>query len=177
MMAKRLEKIIERKIKYDSEIVEHSCMLLKAKNQNVVLFHKILESFTMTANHTKLTIPRGSYTIAYYWRDRPYNLYIWSDHKGDYLGSYFNIVKNTYITDKVVSFEDLIIDIIVLPNGDCFILDENELPEPLDQFEKGFVQQTLNALTDSVDILLSQLISETDNVYKHEDLIPWLNIR
>ncbi|WP_307439726.1 DUF402 domain-containing protein [Bacillus sp. V2I10] len=176
-MAKRLVKIIERKIKYDSEIVEHSCILLKAKNQNVVLFHKILESFTMTANHTKLTIPRGSYTIAYYWSDRPYNLYIWRDHKGDYLGSYFNIVKNTYITDKVVSFEDLIIDIIVLPNGDFFILDENELPEPLDQFEKGFVQQTLNSLTDSLDILLTQLILETENAYKHEDLIPWLNNR
>ncbi|KKB34086.1 DUF402 domain-containing protein [Bacillus thermotolerans] len=171
------DKIIERKIRYDSVVVEHSCMLLKTQNQNVVLFHKILDSFTMIANQSKLTIPKGSYTIAYYWKDRPYNLYIWRDNKGNYLGSYFNIVKNTYMTDKLVSFEDLIIDIMVLPNGDYFILDEDELPEPLDQFENGSVQQALYSLTDSIDILLSQTISETENTYKHEELLPWLNNR
>ncbi|MGE7767153.1 DUF402 domain-containing protein [Peribacillus sp. NPDC096540] len=173
----RGDKIIERKIRYDSAVVEHSCMLLKAQNQNVVLFHKILDSFTMIANQTKLTISKGSYTIAYYWKDRPYNLYIWRDNKGNYLGSYFNIVKNTYMKDNLVSFDDLIIDILVLPNGDYFILDEDELPDPLDQFENGSVQQTLNSLTDSIDILLSQTISETENTYKHEELLPWLNNR
>lgn len=169
------DKIIERKIRYDSVIVEHSCMLLKAQNQNVVLFHKILDSFTMIASQTKLTISKGSYTIAYYWGNRPYNLYIWRDNKGNYLGSYFNIVKNTYMTDNLLSFEDLIIDILILPNGDYFVLDEDELPEPLDQFENGSVQQTLNSLTDSIDILLSQIIRETEEIYKHEELLPWLN--
>ncbi|WP_251555542.1 DUF402 domain-containing protein [Neobacillus muris] len=169
------DRIIERKIRYDSTIVEHSCILLKAKNQNVVLFHKILDSFTMIANQNKLTIPKGSYTLAYYWKDRPYNLYIWRDKTGNYLGSYFNIVKNTYMTDKLVSFEDLIIDIMVLPNGDYFILDEDELPEPLNQFENGFAHQALNSLTDTIDILLSQTISETESTFKHEELLPWLN--
>lgn len=58
-----------------------------------------------------------------------------------------------------------------------FILDEDELPEPLDQFENGFVQQALNSLTDSIDIYLSQTISETENTFKHEELLPWLNNR
>jgi predicted RNA-binding protein associated with RNAse of E/G family len=171
------DNIIERKIRYDSTVVEYRCMLLKAQNQIVVLFHKIQDSFTMIAKHTKLTIPKGSYTIAYYWKDRPYNLYIWRDNKGKYLGSYFNIVKNTYITNKLVSFEDLIIDIMVLPNGDYFILDEDELPEPLDQFENGSVLKTLNLLMDSIEILLSQTILETENTFKHEELLPWLNNR
>ncbi|MFF3100039.1 DUF402 domain-containing protein [Viridibacillus arvi] len=174
----RGDKIIERKIRYDSTVVEYSCMLLKAQNHNFVLFHEILDSFTMIANHQKkLTISKGSYTIAYYWKDRPYNLYIWRDNKGNYIGSYFNIVKNTYMIDNLVSFEDLIIDILVLPNGDYFILDEDELPKPLDQFEDGLVQQTLNSLTDSLDILLTQIISETENHYKHEELLLWLNNR
>jgi predicted RNA-binding protein associated with RNAse of E/G family len=173
----RGDKIIERKIRYDSVVVEYNCMLLKAQNQSTVLFHIIQESFTMIANQTKLTIPKGSYTIAYYWKDRPYNLYIWRDYKGKYLGSYFNIVKNTYMTDKLVSFEDLIIDVMVLPNGDYLILDEDELPVSLDRFENGSVLQTLNVLTDSIDILLSEIISETENTYKHEELLPWLNNR
>ncbi|OAS89384.1 MULTISPECIES: DUF402 domain-containing protein [Metabacillus] len=171
----RYDQMKERKIRYDSTVVEHSCLVLETKNQNIVLFHKIVDSFTMKANETKLTIPKGSYTIAYYWNDRPYNLYIWRDNKGNYLGAYFNIIKNTYMNDHFVSFEDLIIDIMVLPSGEYFILDEDELPEPLDHFENGYVQHTLNLLTDTIDIFLSKVISETENTYSHEELFPWLN--
>ena len=114
----------------------------------------------MIASQTKLTIPKGSYTIAYYWENHPYNLYIWRDEKGNYLGSYFNIVKNTYMTDELVSFKDLLIDIMVLPNGEYFILDKDELPESLDQFENGYVIHALNSLTESIDILLPQNISK-----------------
>jgi uncharacterized protein len=173
----RCDQMKERKIRYDSTVVEHSCLVLEAQNQNIVLFHKIVDSFTMIANETKLTIPKGSYTIAYYWKDRPYNLYIWRDNNGNYLGAYFNIVKNTYMTDHFVSFEDLIIDIMVLPSGDYFILDEDELPEPLDRFENGSVLHTLNFLINTIDIFLSKVISETENIYSHEELLPWLNNR
>ncbi|MFF2857738.1 DUF402 domain-containing protein [Peribacillus sp. NPDC058002] len=171
----RGDEIIERKIRYDSLVVEYNCLLLKAQKQHVVLFHEIMDSFTMKAGPIKLTIPIGSYTIAHYWKDRPYNLYIWRDNEGHYLGSYFNIVRNTYIEDKLVSFEDLIIDILVLPDGAHFILDEEELPVPLEQYESGSVKLALNSLLDSIDILLSQTISESEKLYKHNDLLPWLN--
>lgn len=72
-------KIVERKIRYDSTIVEHTCLLLEKQLQSIVLFHEVQYSFTMTAHSASLTIPKGSYTIAYYWEDRPYNLYIWRD--------------------------------------------------------------------------------------------------
>lgn len=171
----RGHEIIERKIRYDSLVVEHTCLLLNAQNHHVVLFHEIMDAFTMKAGPIKLNIPIGSYTIAYYWKDRPYNLYIWRDNEGNYLGSYFNIVKNTYMTNKLLSFEDLIIDIMVLPDGSHFILDEEELPVPLEQFESGSVKQALNSLLDSIDILLSLIIEESGKLYKHYDLLPWLN--
>lgn len=110
--------IIERKIRYDGTTVDHACLLIEAQQDKIVLYHEVQYSFTMAANDTKLTIPKGSYTIAYYWANRPYNLYVWRDQDGGYLGSYFNIVKNTYITDQVVCFEDLILDIMVLPSGE-----------------------------------------------------------
>jgi protein associated with RNAse G/E len=171
----RGHEIIERKIRYDSLVIEHTCLLLNAQNHHVVLFHEIMDAFTMKAGPRELNIPIGSYTIAYYWKDRPYNLYIWRDNEGNYLGSYFNIVKNTYMADKLLSFEDLIIDIMVLPDGSHFILDEEELPVPLEQFESGSVKQALNSLLDSIDILLSQIIEESGKLYKHNDLLPWLN--
>ncbi len=67
-----------------------------------------------------------------------------------YVGSYFNVVKNTQITDELVSFEDLIIDILVLPSGEYFILDEDELPESLEEFEDGYVNEALHVLEEII---------------------------
>lgn len=156
--------IIERKIRYDSTTVEHTCLLLEKQLRSIVLFHEVQYSFTMNTHDSSLTIPKGSYTIAYYWEDRPYNLYIWRDKNGMYVGSYFNVVKNTQITDEVVSFEDLIIDIMVLPNGEYFILDEDELPEPLEGFEGGYVNEALDVLEEIIQKTLPQMIVETERV-------------
>ncbi|MEK4742998.1 MULTISPECIES: DUF402 domain-containing protein [unclassified Bacillus (in: firmicutes)] len=156
--------IIERKIRYDGTTVDHACLLIEAQQDKIVLYHEVQYSFTMAANDTKLTIPKGSYTIAYYWANRPYNLYVWRDQDGGYLGSYFNIVKNTYITDQVVCFEDLILDIMVLPSGEFFILDEDELPEPIESFEDGYVNEALHVLKDIIQKSLPQMIIETEMV-------------
>lgn len=156
--------IVERKICYDSRIVEHKCKLLQIERQKVVLLHKIEQSFSMMAGQKKKTIPKGSYTIAYYWMDRPYNLYFWRDEKGNYIGAYFNIVRNTKAADKIIVFEDLIIDVLVLPNGEYFILDEDELPEPLEKFENGYVQKALNSLLDVMSELIQNVKAETEMV-------------
>lgn len=65
--------VIERKIRFDSTTVDHTCLLLEKQARNIVLFHKVQYPFTMTANDVKLTILKGGYTVAYYWEDRPYN--------------------------------------------------------------------------------------------------------
>jgi len=172
-----MKKIRERKIRYDSTIVETDCVLLDANNEQTILFHKIINPFTMKGNQYELTIPKGSYTLAYYWGDRPYNLYIWRDKNGNYLGSYFNIVKNTNMTDAIVSFEDLIIDVLVFPNGDHFILDENELPVTMNQFEDGFVLQALQELINSLEFVLFQTLSKSERYFKHEELFPLLHCK
>ncbi|HDR4424093.1 TPA: DUF402 domain-containing protein [Bacillus cereus] len=160
--------IIERKIRYDATTVDHACLLIETQSDKIVLYHEVQYSFTMTANDTKLTIPKGSYTVAYYWSKRPYNLYVWRDQDGSYLGSYFNIVKNTCITDEVVSFEDLILDIMVLPSGEFFILDEDELPEPLEQFEDGYVKKALHSVKNIMKESLSEIIIETATIFKNK---------
>lgn len=159
--------IIERKICFDSTVVDHHCSLLKIDHHKIMLLHKIKKSFSMVTDQKELTIPKGSYTFAYYWADKPYNLYFWRDTKGNYLGAYFNIVRNTTITENMVSFEDLIIDILVLPNGEFFILDENELPEPLHCFEDGYVYRVLNSLINVIDILIQNVNLETENLFKY----------
>ncbi|MEL4026029.1 DUF402 domain-containing protein [Lysinibacillus endophyticus] len=168
------KEITERKIRYDSKIVEYKCRLLSSQNHCIVLFHLIKEPFTMKVNDLHITIPLGSYTIAYYWLDRPYNLYFWRDKEGNYLASYFNIVKNTKFLESIVSFEDLIIDVLVLPNGEYFILDEDELPVVLEEFENGLAKRALETLLNSIDDVLSQTVAQSQSIYNHKRFIPLL---
>ncbi|WP_096186569.1 DUF402 domain-containing protein [Evansella halocellulosilytica] len=167
-MAVKGKPIIERKIKYDNTIVEHHCKLVKADQTEIILYHEINEPFSMMANGTEVTIHKGCYTIAYYWTDRPYNIYIWRNQDDEYVGAYFNIVKETSITADAVNFEDMIIDVLVLPNRAYFILDEEELPEALEQFEGGTVQQTLSTLLNSLDQILDEKIRESSNLVHHQ---------
>ncbi|MDR9853889.1 DUF402 domain-containing protein [Paenibacillus sp. VCA1] len=154
--------IIERKIRYDATVVDHDCRLLKLELPKIVLLHKVDKPFTMASGASELTIPAGTYTFAYYWIDRPYNLYFWRDGHGDYLGSYFNIARNTTVTGQAVTFEDLIIDLLVLPDGEYFVLDENELPEPLHRFEGGLVQDALQSLIGRMDGIIRDAKAETE---------------
>lgn len=168
------KKMIERKIRYDAKVVEYKCHLLNSQNRRIVLFHLIEEPFTIKVDDFQLTIPVGSYTTAYYWLDRPYNMYFWRDHSGHYLASYFNIVKNTKFEEGMVVFEDLIIDVLALPNGEHFILDEEELPEPFETFENGFAKGALETLLSSIGDVLSQTIAESQSIYSHKKFIPIL---
>ncbi|MFL0437282.1 MULTISPECIES: DUF402 domain-containing protein [Bacillus] len=170
----RWNEVIERKIKYDQKVVEHTCQLLDAQGQKMVLFHKIEETFTMSADDDTLTIPKGSYTTAYYWKDRPYNMYFWRDDQGEELGSYFNMVGHTWFNGQLVMFEDLIVDLLVLPNGDFFVLDEDELPESLADFEQGSVRRALEAVMASLESILDQVRADADGKYHHSLFVPLL---
>ncbi|MCK6165138.1 DUF402 domain-containing protein [Bacillus pumilus] len=172
--ADRWDEVIERKIKYDQKVVEYTCQLLDAQEQQAVLFHKIEDTFMMRAGDGVLTIPKGSYTTAYYWKDRPYNIYFWRDDQGKELGSYFNIVGNTWFNGQLVIFEDLIIDLLVLPNGHFFVLDEDELPESLAAFEQGSVRQALEGVMASLESILDQVRADAEGKYHHSLFEPML---
>lgn len=151
--------VIERKICYDGTIVEHPCTMVEGDEFHKVLFHKIEHSFSMETEAGVVTIPSESYTIAHYWKDRPYNVYIWRNSAGEYIGSYFNFVKDTYFHDGFIIFEDLILDLLVMPNGEFFFLDEDELPLPLEKFEDGYLLGSIEELLESLPELLSKLIT------------------
>ncbi|MFS0783177.1 DUF402 domain-containing protein [Bacillus sp. 1P06AnD] len=168
-------KMIERKIRYDSTVVDTDCELLKWEGQHMVLFHEIVEPFTMQGSSYELTIPKGSYTVAHYWADRPYNVYVWRDYRGTYLGAYFNLVQQTNLMEHMVSFEDMIIDVLSFPDGSYCILDEDELPVSLPLFEEGSVLRHLNALLECMDSLLHGLVSDTQKTWSHEEIFPFLS--
>lgn len=76
-----------------------------------------------------LTLPAGTLTIAYYWIDRPYNVYHWISPEGHTLAYYFNLSGPVTFTTDTVEWEDLEVDILVTPDGRARVLDEDRLPD------------------------------------------------
>jgi len=157
--------IIERKIRYNSTIEEYQCKLIHSDNKKITLLHQVEKPFEMGKGKEKLVIPKGTYAFAYYWLDQPYNLYFWREENGKYLGAYFNIVRKNSIQNNIVMFEDLIIDVVVKPNHIYYILDQEELPQPLETFENGYVQTALHALLKRKDCIIDEVSAETANFY------------
>ncbi|WP_010632024.1 DUF402 domain-containing protein [Sporolactobacillus vineae] len=154
--------MIERKIRYDGTTADFECRVVRMEKEAAVLSYVMPETVSVGSASAGMNIPAGSVTFAYYWAERPYNVYIWRNRQGTWLGAYFNIVRNTRITSTMISYEDLIVDLILTPAGLTLICDEEELPESLATFEKGTVLKTLNELRTGWRDLLAPIISETE---------------
>ena len=76
-------------------------------------------------------MPEGSFTLGYFWQDRPYNVYHWLDPDERTLAYYANIADRTAITATTIAWRDLVVDVLIRPNGSVEVLDEDELPADL----------------------------------------------
>lgn len=156
--------VIERKKRYDGTVTEYRCRLVRRREREMVLLYAIPQPFKLNAASWTVHIPAGTYTVAYYWEHLPYNVYHWRTPAGISLGSYFNIVKDTCIAENCVSYTDMIVDVMVMPNGDYAVLDEDELPAPLDVFENGRVKSSVDQLLRHLDEVMRYLYEETDRL-------------
>ena len=52
--------------------------------------------------------------------------------RGRTLVFYINLSDRTVITPEAITWRDLIVDVVVTPDGQCRVLDEDELPPDLD---------------------------------------------
>ncbi len=87
-----------------------------------------------------LALRPGHVTHAFYWTDRPYNLYWWVDERGQTLGHYFNLADSVVLSRDEFSWRDLIVDVLVLPDGQALVIDEDQVPAGLDQRLQALIQ-------------------------------------
>ena len=84
----------------------------------------------------EVLLQRGDRFVETYFTDRWYNIFeIYAYATGDLKAYYCNIGFPAQITDGEVSYRDLALDLLVLPDGRQIVLDEDEfyqlvLPEP-----------------------------------------------
>jgi hypothetical protein len=74
-------------------------------------------------------LPAGTVTFGHFWTDRPYNVYHWMEPRtGATIGYYVNLSDETEVDAGTLSWRDLIVDILMRPDGSLTVLDEDEIP-------------------------------------------------
>jgi hypothetical protein len=120
----KIEEIKRHKNKPDQRFL---CDLaLREKDHIVLVYHA--ETAGRIAD---IDIAPGSTTIAHYWQSGGYVLWRMFSADRTLIGTLFHICHNTDIKEQNVSYDDLIVDIWVTPQGVDRVLDEDELADAI----------------------------------------------
>ncbi len=130
----------ERKIRLSGEEVSFECELLAYEDDLGIVRYVIERERTIDG----IVLPAGTVTLGLYYSDRPYNLYYWiaprqgpdetaEDPWRRDIAYYFNVVEPIEVSREMIAYRDLVVDVLVLPDGRARPLDESELPDSLDE--------------------------------------------
>jgi predicted RNA-binding protein associated with RNAse of E/G family len=139
-------KVLERKVRLDGTTEDFLCdRLLLDPGKRAVLRYELDRDWNVAG---VLVVPRGTLTISHYWIDRPYNVYHWLS-AGRTIAYYCNVVASTVITEQLVSYDDLVVDVLIDPSGSSLVLDEEDLPVDLAPPRRIVIGRALEELSQS----------------------------
>jgi len=136
--------ITERKTRLDGSTEEFACevLLLEPGRRAVLLY--VLDREWRIAD-SALVVPAGSLTVSHYWMDRPYNVYHWL-HEGRTLAYYCNVAEPTEISERLVAYTDLVVDVLLRPSGETQVLDEEDVPADLEPARRVLIARATEAI-------------------------------
>lgn len=108
--------------------LEFECELLERKENEAVVLYRLPKSGDLEGIH----LPEGALSVGYFWQDRAYNVYHFVTAEGETLALYVNISDSTRIDEAQLYWRDLVLDILIHPDGECRVLDEEEIPAGID---------------------------------------------
>jgi hypothetical protein len=117
----------ETKITLSGETKTYPCELVSLENGAGILRYVIDREHDVHG----VKLSPGDETMALYWEDRPYTLYVWRKQAVQDTAYYFNIADRISLTSQEFVWRDLAVDILVDSRG-VHILDEDEIPAGLD---------------------------------------------
>lgn len=149
--------ITERKTRFDGTVQEFACRALVVEpGEHAIIRYELERDWHVGG----MVFPKGGYTAGHFWIDRPYNVYHWLA-AGRTLGYYFNVGIVDEITETQVAWRDLIIDVLVKPDGALDILDEDELPEDLPSDHRRTIAQALEQIVTNPKRLTREIDRES----------------
>ena len=128
----------EVKYHYSGRVSEAACGRVYLEEGMAVLKYYFRREWQVE----ELQLGPPMYTFAFYWEDQPYNLYLWYRADGSLDAAYFNVVDSVKLSRSRVEYRDLIVDVLLYPDGSRSVLDRHELTddmpaELLDYIEAG----------------------------------------
>ncbi|MEX0785187.1 MAG: DUF402 domain-containing protein [Dehalococcoidia bacterium] len=78
-------------------------------------------------SHGGFSIPRGSVTHGFFWPRRRYSLYRMAAPDGVPIADRYDIVEDARVSEREVSYLDLLLDIWIAPDGRVIVEDEDEV--------------------------------------------------
>ena len=162
-----MEMILEVKETLSGERKEFPCIACDVKQDEAVILYKIPREGRVE----DLVLPAGSFSLGYFWATRPYNAYHWVSSKGKTIGLYINISDGARITPQQVVWRDLVVDVLVTPDGRCRVLDEDELPVEMDASLRQRIKVTQDELVSQHESLLAEIEVRSLNVLRDLGLL------
>lgn len=129
---------LEIKHRLDGSVACFECLPLEVTDDEAVIMYELPQKGRVE----DIVLPAGCMSFGYFWNDRHYNVYHWMAKTGATLGTYFNVCDETKIRTDSVSWRDLIIDMLVTPDGHYRVLDAEELPQDLDEGLARKIEET-----------------------------------
>lgn len=149
----KLSPITERKTRFDGSVLEFPCRgLLVEPGRRAVIRYDLDRDWKVA----DLVFPKGGYTAGHFWIDRPYNVYHWLEN-GRTLAHYFNVGIVDEISETQVAWRDLIVDVLVKPDGGIEILDEDELPPDMPPEHRRTIARALEQIVTDPKRLVAEI--------------------
>ncbi|MCJ7839793.1 DUF402 domain-containing protein [Lederbergia sp. NSJ-179] len=125
-------------------------------NITLLKIHKVIEpSFVQYRDKRVCIVDDGYYWLQHFPKDQHYSVTTMFDARGKIIQWYIDICKENGIENDRPWMDDLFLDIVVLPTGEMFLKDADELEEAL---EKGMIDGKLYQMAWKEANQLSDLI-------------------
>ena len=102
-------------------------------------------------------IRRGTRTIEYYWLDRWYNIFRFMNDENVTRLYYCNVNMPPSLRDKVLTYIDLDIDILVQPDFSYQVLDLDEFQDNTERY--GYSEEVKRQARAAVDELVAMIVT------------------
>lgn len=135
----KLDHLGRRLISYPGEIVLEEGEMVAAR---------CLWTLPKTVDLGPFTIAPGDILVEYYFSSQPFNIFAIYTPPGELKGWYCNVLGHTLIAPETIDWADLALDLVVTPQGERTVLDEDEFealdPSPEQRAQADLALSTLN---------------------------------
>ena len=157
-------RISEIKTTLTGERKTFDCELLRATKNHAVVIYRMPADYQLE----DVWLREGTLSLGYFWQDRPYNVYHWVDAQLATVALYFNVSDSTTISTESIAWRDLVVDVLITPDGCCRVLDEDELPADLEPGLRKYINHTRDQLCHQPLSSLAEYDKLTRQLMNHE---------